>query len=260
MPIDYIESLKAKGNRKKARAFMEYFYDMDSEEDNSYGFYAKSWEVSKSTAYAWVDEFNRECELFISHWELKNKRHYSYAKNTAERQPNDSRTKKEALKPNNTDFKETNKTATERQPNKALNIDIVVESDFATDGEFNAYYSELRFIAGKYVGGKEQTYRSYMKVKDFLNMKVLVKAYKEYVKSVNTYNKEKIQGFSKFIENDMYLAFLPKKIKVISEQGVFEGHYENETLKTTDGRCLGITHSKYIEFLKNQKIDFLEVA
>jgi hypothetical protein len=266
MPVDYIEQLKANGKRKKARAFMEYFNDMQCEEENSYSFYAKSWEVSKSTAYAWVDEFNNECELFIAHWELKNKRHYSYVKNTAERQPNGNRTKITTTKPKNTDFSESRKTATERQSNKALNTCIVVGGDekdkeeFATDGEFNTYYSELRFIAGKYAGNKDEAYKSYLKVKEFLNMKILVSAYKQYVKSVDVYKQEKIQGFKKFIDGEMYLAFLPKQIKVISELGVFEGYYENESLKTADGKYFGISHSKYLEFLKNQKIEFLEVA
>jgi len=266
MPTDYVEQLKSTGKRKKARAFMEYFNDMECNEDNSYGFYAKSWEVSKSTAYAWVDEFHKECELFISHWELRNKRHYSYAKNTPERQPNDCRTKTNATKPNITEFQEVGKTTAERQPNKALNTCIVVgggdenKTEFATDGEFNTYYSELRFIAGKYAGKKDEAYKSYIKVKEFLNIKVLVKAYKEYVKSVKVHNNEKIQGFKKFIDGEMYLAFLPKKIKVISELGVFEGYYDNESLKTSDGKYFGIPHGKYLEFLRDQKIEFLEVA
>ena len=266
MPVDYVEQLKSAGKRKKARAFMEYFNDMECQEDNSYGFYAKSWEVSKSTAYAWVDEFYRECQLFIAHWEIKNKRHYSYAKNTAERQPNDSRTTKEAKKPKNTELQEDEKTATERQPNKALNIGIIIggesesEMSVATDGEFNTYYSELRFIAGKYVGSKEQTYKSYLKVKSFLNIKVLVKAYREYVKSVDVYKKDKIQGFSKFIENDLYLAFLPKQVKVISELGVYEGYYENENLREKDGKIYKIPFQNYLQMIKNQKVEFLEVA
>lgn len=266
MPVDYVEQLKSNGKRKKARAFMEYFCDMECNEDNSYGFYAKSWEVSKSTSYAWIDEFHKECELFINHWELKNKQHYSYAKNTAERQPNDSRTKEEAIKPNNVEFQESNKTATERVPNKALNTSIVIRGEsetnnnFATDGEFNIHYSELRFIGGKYVGSKEGSYNSYLKVKEYLNIKVLVQAYKNYVKSVDTYKSEKILGFSKFIDNEVYLPYLPKKVRIFHEHGQFEGHYDDGRLKDSAGKFYNIPFVNYVNMLKNHQVKFLEVA
>ena len=264
MPTDYVDQLKSVDKRKKARAFMEYFNDMECNEDNSYGFYAKSWEVSKSTAYVWVDEFHKECELFIAHWELKNKRHYSYAKNTAERQPNDSRTKINSINPNNTEFQEIDKTTAERQPNEALNTCIVVgggdkdKTEFATDGEFNTYYSELRFIAGKYVGKKDEAYKSYVNVKEYLNIKVLVKTYKEYVRSVKVHNNEKIQGFKKFIDSEMYLAFLPKKVKIIHEEGIFEGYYDMDVLKKLDGGNIRIPFVNYLQMIKNHQVEFLE--
>jgi len=265
MPMDYVSELKRTGKRKKSRAFMEYFNDMECDEHHSYGFYAKSWEVSKSTAYAWVDEFNKECQLFISHWAIRNKQHYSYAKNQAERLPNEKRTQQNSTHPKNKGVQRIDKTEEKREPNEDFNLSIVVgggdevNGECATDGEFNIYYSELRFIAGKYVGKKDEVYKSYKRVKKYLNIKVLVKAYKEYVKSVNLNKQEKIQGFKKFIDNDIYFAYLPKKIKVISELGIFEGNYENETLKTADGKAYRIEYGKYIDFLKNHKIEFMEV-
>ena len=260
MPTDYVEQLKQDGKRKKARAFMEYFFDMESGDHYSFGFYAKSWEVSKSTAYAWVDEFYQECRLFIDHWELKNNKHYSYAKNTPERQPNGCRTKTSSTKPENRELQEESETPAERQPNEDLNTCIVVGSDFGADGEFNTYYSELRFIGGKYTGKKEDAYKSYLKVKEYLNIKVLVYAYKEYVKSVKTHNGEKLQGFKKFIDDEMYLAFLPKKVEVIHELGRFKGYYDREILTQQDGSTAKIPYTNYLNMIKNHQVKFLEVA
>jgi hypothetical protein len=260
-PTDYVQQLnQTRGikGRKKSRAFMEYWNDMEHGDHHSESFYAKSWEVSRSTAHEWIKEFMEESELFLSHWTLRNNQHYSYAKKQAEQKPSKSSSNK---------AQEIGvcENSAEQQPREDFNLSIVVGGDedkteFATDGEFNTYYSELRFIAGKYAGNKDEAYKSYLKVKEFLSMKILVSAYKQYVKSVDVYKQEKIQGFKKFIDGEMYLAFLPKKIKVISESGVFEGYYENESLKTADGRYFGISHSKYLEFLRNQKIEFLEVV
>ena len=134
------------------------------------------------------------------------------------------------------------------------------EETFGSDGEFNTYYSELRFIGGKYVGKKEDAYKSYLKVKGYLNIKVLVEAYREYVKSVKTHNGEKIQGFKKFIDNEMYLAFLPKKVEVLHEKGRFEGHYEQEILRRSNGSNIRIPYPNYLQMIKNHQVKFLEVV
>ncbi len=93
IPIDYVRSLKNEGKRGKARAFVEYFDDMDTQAINSFSFYAKSWDVSKSTAHDWIKEFKYEIERFFSYWLIKNSDHYSSVQKSAERQPNDNRTK-----------------------------------------------------------------------------------------------------------------------------------------------------------------------
>jgi len=71
MPVGYINKLNSAGNRKKARCFMEYHNDIEQVIFNSYGFYAKSWEVSKATAYAWVDEFANVLANVWAHKRLK---------------------------------------------------------------------------------------------------------------------------------------------------------------------------------------------
>lgn len=73
LPTDYVSELRNQGSRKKSRCFIEYFYDMEVGEHNSYGFYAKSWEVGKATAHRWIKEFNEALEIFDAARELKEK-------------------------------------------------------------------------------------------------------------------------------------------------------------------------------------------
>ena len=79
LPTDYVSQLRNQGKRKKSRCFIEYFYDIEVGEHNSYSFYAKSWEVGKGTAYRWVEEFNEALEIFDTARELKRKVHYQKA-------------------------------------------------------------------------------------------------------------------------------------------------------------------------------------
>ena len=79
LPTDYVSQLRNQGKRKKSRCFIEYFYDIEVGEHNSYSFYAKSWEVGKGTAYRWVEEFNEALEIFDAARELKRKVHYQKA-------------------------------------------------------------------------------------------------------------------------------------------------------------------------------------
>ncbi|PZP12006.1 MAG: hypothetical protein DI602_10405, partial [Aliarcobacter butzleri] len=79
LPTDYVSELRNQGKRKKSRCFIEYFYDMEVGEHNSYRFYGKSWEVSKTTADRWIREFNNALEIFDAARELKRKVHYQEA-------------------------------------------------------------------------------------------------------------------------------------------------------------------------------------
>jgi len=59
-------------NRKKMRAFMEYFRDVEIGEVNTNSFYAIGWEVRKNTAGDWIKEFKEKITLFKSALELHN--------------------------------------------------------------------------------------------------------------------------------------------------------------------------------------------
>lgn len=82
MPTSYVSKLQQKGKRDKARAFMEYFYDMHDENINSIRFYQNSWGLkSSNTSGLWIKEFKEEIAKFFTFWELKNNSHYSNVKN-----------------------------------------------------------------------------------------------------------------------------------------------------------------------------------
>lgn len=93
IPIDYVRELKGRGQRDKARAFMEYFDDVETNDVNSFSFYAKSWNISKTQVQAWVKEFKYEIERYFSYWLIKNSQHYTSVQKSTDRLPTDHRPK-----------------------------------------------------------------------------------------------------------------------------------------------------------------------
>lgn len=233
IPTDYIQQLKQENirglGRKKARCFMEYWDDMDQGEHNSYSFYAESWAVSKSTAHTWIDGFNRENKLFLSHWELKNKQHYKYAKNQAERLPNEMNANK-AL---NTGLLDNH---SERLPNEALNnINNNKPKSFLTDKKFN----DLIFVYSRntrFVGKKSDAYEAF--VNTDINVDLLKLASMKYLHDSAV---DRPVGIKKFLENDLYLPYLPKYMKVKHNDVWYQGTYNDKTFKfiDQDGKSLG---------------------
>lgn len=247
-PTDYIQSLKQNGNRKKARCFQEYFTDMDYQEHNSYGFYAKSWEVSKSTAHTWIDEFKYEIGLFADHWHLKNQQHYSYAKNIAERLPNDCRTKIQPIAPTNTEVETNEKTTAERQPNKALN-NINNNKTHVTDKDFiDLYFVYSRNT--KYVGKKPDAYQAFANCDVDVNLLKL-----SCMKYLHDSAVDRPVGIKKFLENELYLPYLPTYMRVKSNEQWYEGEYNRETfeLKDVEGKSLGTIEPKLLVELYERK-------
>lgn len=256
-PKDYVDELKNEGHRFKSMAFQDYNHDKECERINSIGFYAIAWNKSKSTVHAWIKEFEREIALFNDHWILRNARQYTHAENQAERLPNDSRTILYPTVTENTEFEEKEKTTAERLPNKALNINTTTnppEFTFAEDGNFNTQYGEMRLFSGKYLGGKEKAYKSYLRVKEYLDIKVITRAYRAYISDLK--DDENRVGLSTFLDNEIYLPYLPKQISVVSENGDLEGIFENEVLTTHKGNY-EFKYSRFLEKLKNKEIKFI---
>lgn len=264
LPANYINFLKQNKKREKARAFMEYFSDMHDDEVNSITFYAQSWGTkdkpkNRGSVQRWITEFKDEISKFFIFWELKNTQHYSSVKNQMQHQCNTKTTNNTQQSTNNKDFKETNATPMQHQCNKDLNINTTTKtqnSDFASDGEFNVVYSELRFVAKKWLGGKDNAYKSYEKVKAYLNIKIVAKAYKAYAADLK--DSENIVGLSTFLDNEIYLTYLPKEIKIKNDEEEIIGSYADEVLTTKD-KAFTFSVSKYLEKLKANEIIFLGV-
>lgn len=92
-PIDYIIELQQQGKREKARCFFEYFHDMQLDQINSMGFYAKSWgKKGKGVPSKWIKEFSVEIEKFFGYWQLKNEQHYSCVNSKSGRKVDEQKT------------------------------------------------------------------------------------------------------------------------------------------------------------------------
>jgi len=248
-PTDYVQELKSNKKRKKARAFMEYWDDMEFGDHNSYGFYAKSWEVSKSTAHAWIDEFMHEIELFLSHWEIRNKQHYKHAKKSTERKPNETN----ANKAQNIGV---SKDSLERQPNEAFNLNNNKKDFWWQDKDFN----DLFFIYGantKYKGKKEEAFEVFKHVDVDIN--ILKIAAMRYLHDPDTEGKR--YNLTNFLKNEMYVSYMPNYIRVETDTGVFEGTYDNKTyeFKSVDGKSFGKIEPKLLlELFESGKLRYLK--
>lgn len=76
MPKDYARGLMQSGQREKASAFMEYVFDFDEHVDNSLRFYASSWNVGKTTASRWIEEFKDKLAEHFDFWTIQNELKY----------------------------------------------------------------------------------------------------------------------------------------------------------------------------------------
>jgi len=55
---DYIEELEAKGNHRKATAYLTYLHSVNMGVYETSRAYASRWNVSNSTAYQWAKDFD----------------------------------------------------------------------------------------------------------------------------------------------------------------------------------------------------------
>ena len=259
IPIDYVRELKSSAKRDKARAFMEYFDDMDSDSVNAFSFYAKGWNVSKSTAHDWIKEFKHEIERFYAHWMLKNSNHYSSVKNSTERQPNDNRTNEGFKMPISSEQNEISRTTTERQPNEAFNINGVDDTRERVnffDPKFEDLYRRAR-ICNKKVGKKEEAYQEYMNNHQHISHSDMAYAYMVYANDPHTNGK--VFNLANFFKNQVYMSYLTPRIRVLKDERVIEGWYEKDkNLLTTDDKELKeLTPERFRELVAKGEITIL---
>jgi len=282
MPISYVQKLKEKGKRQKARAFMEYFLDMHQEDVNSIRFYQKSWGLgSSSTALLWIKEFKEEIEKFYAYWSLKNAQHYNSVSNSIEQKSNTKENqieqqniKKSTInRDNNNSNKNTKENQIEQQSNKdSNNINNNINADFSKSANKSSCkkteYSQVFLKAwneydkrnqdGKRVGNKQRSYSVFKRKKfNLVDIKLIIEAIREYKNSLDEWRCMK--DFDGFL-NGMIDLYLPQRAWVITKTGqkVLGHYYESKDLFRFDsGGDRQISKEKMNELLDGKKIGFV---
>lgn len=269
LPTDYVSELRNKKQRKKSRCFIEYFYDVEVGEHNSYRFYATSWEVGKSTAQRWVEDFNEALEIFDAARELKRITHYKKAiekpikKDEGVLCPKSDGTNgtlgvghlghyQEAIV---SSLQKSSGTLGTLGVGQSFNIINNNKDDAFLDNEFYKFISELK-MSIKNIGNIEDIYQAYKKVKDLIDLKTLSKIYREY--SSETKSDRKV-GLSKFLDDLIYLSYCNPYIELENDGSYIVGTWDknNEVLITKD-KNYGLSSSRYSELNNENRIKVIK--
>lgn len=245
VPSDYYRELKfKKNNRPKARAFMEYYDDMDLGEHNSVRFYAKSWGIAVGTAHGWIDDFKIEIDKYYATRQLRSDGHYSYAKNENERTEQNQMNKKELSNTDNIDTSKVSNEQTEQnQMNKGLNASISnninADSNESTDKIFDKanknYSTNFEILWNRYdkkSSNKGRSQTIYNRRWKNTDIKIMLEAIDRYKASIDlTYLKD----FDGFL-NGLVDTYIPKRAWVLDKKefkhtGWF---YDSENLFLSD--------------------------
>ena len=264
LPTDYVSELRNQGSRKKARCFIEYFYDMEVGENNSYGFYAKSWEVGKATAHRWVKDFNEALEIFDAARELKRQIHYKKAidKDNASLCPKNGGTNG-TISTEQQNI-ETNPILSSVEKVNGTNGTNGVEQSFINinnnknvflNKPFMNFITEIK-ISIKNVGNINDIYNAYLNVKDMIELSTLSKIYREYSKTTSQDHKV---GLTKFMEDLMFMSYCKPVIEVDSEETIIQGIYDCEKeLLITNDKNYSLTMDRYSELNALNKIKIVK--
>jgi len=256
-PTDYIQELNRKGirGRKKARAFMEYWNDMECGEHHSERFYADSWEVSRSTAHEWIKEFKYEIDLFLNHWSLKNQQHYNYVKNSTEQNEQTKPSKTSGKETHNKgDFDNSTEQNEQTKPSKVFNI---YDDNNYIGGD--KYFDDLFFIYRlntKFAGKKSEAYQAYLTIKDKVSYEQLKRAIMLYLHDPNI---DKKYNFKNFLENEVFYSYIPKRVKININGEWKIGTYndENHTFIADDGFAGVLLPEKLAEKFAQGELEFV---
>ncbi|OCL99540.1 hypothetical protein AAX29_00581 [Aliarcobacter thereius] len=228
VPSDYYRELKfKKNNRPKARAFMEYYDDMDLGEHNSVRFYAKSWGIAVGTAHGWIDDFKIEIDKYYTTRQLRSDGHYSYAKNESERNEQNQVNKKEQTNNDKNDtLKDTNEQSEQNEMNKGLiaSKDIYVDSKdidnkkssskkkFVYSDKFEIVWQEYN----KKSGNKPRAFNIFESKFKEIDFNLIIEAIREYKATKEEWRD--LKDFDGFL-NGMIDIYLPKKSWVKDKNG-----------------------------------------
>ena len=233
-PTDYVGELKSKGLRQKAMAFQDYVDDMERGDHHSIRFYAKAWSIGKSTADRWIDDFKKEIDLFLAHWDIKNKKHYTSAKKQVGQMGHQEGDKRDS------DKAQDNETYTlpmgqmgHQEGDKDFNKDDTNSARMRErffDDLFNIYN-----LNSDFPGSKADAYEVYMNTKLDVEHKDLVTAAVLYLHDPK--REGKLNNLSNFLKNEVYINYMPKHIRVFTKGVWINGEYdrENQLFTSTAG-------------------------
>lgn len=264
LPTDYVSELRNQGKRKKSRCFIEYFYDIEVGEHNSYSFYAKSWEIGKGTAHRWVKEFNEALEIFDAARELKRKVHYQKAIKKDDEEicskiigtigTIELEQLEHHQEPIISNIQKNSGTIETIELEPSFNYINNKENGFL-DKDFYRFVSEIK-MAIKNVGNINDIYKSYLKIKELIDLSTLSKIYRDYS---NETKAERKVGLSKFIDDLMYLSYCKPYIVVENDGSFIEGTYDKDKeILVTKDKNYGLTLSRYSELNANDKIKIIK--
>jgi len=258
-PVDYVEELNRKGlkGRRKAMAFMSYWHDMQMDEINSVRFYAECWQISKSSAMRWIQEFRDEIERFFAFWSLKNDTHYKSVKKNLGHQRTGDESQELPKKRENLNIEKT-KWDTERD--KEFNIYDDDRDAVKISNKDRAKFNDLYFIYRmntKYAGKKEEALKEYLKIKDEVSHDKLIRAAVLYLRDPNISKK---YNLTNFLKNEIYLSYIPKKMRLKINGEWIEGEYkDNEQMFVGDNGFKGVlVPQRLAELFANKELEFIK--
>lgn len=189
MPKDYARELMKQGNRDKASAFMEYMFDLDEKRDNSLRFYASSWEVGKTTASRWIEDFKDEIAKHFDFWTIQNELKY---RGTVAGQSRDS--KRDTKKPIQSDF-QSNKRDTKKNgfgtvAGQSINTKIINKRDSGKKQVFSVPTIEeiTEYIVTEKLNIDAEKFYYYYESNGWMVGKNKMKSWKMALKSWNSKN------------------------------------------------------------------------
>lgn len=226
-PTDYVEELNNKGlnGRRRAMAFMSYWHDMEVGDYNAVRFYGKSWQVGKSTAQRWIEEFNEEINKFGTYREIKRNKHYTSVKKQMGRMGQNERDNL-TLNTDGVDDVYSDDVGQMGQVarDKAL---IKYDDNTACDERLFLDLFNIYNMNTKFPGSKAKAFTAYENMYDHVDHKSLIKSVIFYLHDPQ--REGKLNNLENFLKNEVYANYLPKHIKVKSSGVWLQGTYDQET-------------------------------
>ncbi|QKF72768.1 hypothetical protein AFAEC_0577 [Aliarcobacter faecis] len=269
IPSDYYRELKfKKNNRTKARAFMEYYDDMDLGEHNSVRFYAKSWNIAVGTAHGWIDDFKVEIDKYYATRQLRSDGHYSYAKNENEQYEQKQVNEKEYTNNDNINtlsisIEQSEQNKMNKGLNASLSNNINADSNESTNQSSsknnNKYSANFEILWNRYdkkSSNKGRSQTIYNRRWKNTDIKIMIEAVDKYKSSIDlTYLKD----FDGFL-NGLIDSFVPKRAWIVDKNknkhiGWF---YDSENRFVSDEQLnLKLESANIAEHIQNKRFGYI---